>query len=141
MPEIETIDSADLPKILSDFYTEVKKKDTPPKKTKKGAKAAEISDNCPEDLEYKNSSLHCMQAALNRYFKEQRGLDIIANPNFIQANEMFKGVTKKGRCEGRGSAEHKKPISEGDMDKLSNYFTKRCEVPHKCKTSTGGCAL
>ena len=70
-----------------------------------------------------------MRAALNRFFKETQGLDIIANPAFIHANEMFKGVTKKGRHEGRGSLDHKKPINEGDMDTLSNYFTSKMQGP------------
>ena len=118
LPKIDDIADLDLPQILSDFYTEIKKKESPPKKGK-----SEQKHNENQDLEYKNSSLYCMRAALNRYFKEKQGLDIISNENFIKTNEMFKGVTKKGRREGRGSSEHKNPITEADMNLISKYFT------------------
>ena len=35
---------------------------------------------------------------------------------------MFRGVTKKGKREGRGEIESKPPIEPGDMDKISSYF-------------------
>ena len=46
---------------------------------------------------------------------------------FLQANEMFSGVTKKARREGRGSSEHKEAINEDEMNTLSQYFTKNMQ--------------
>ena len=74
-----------------------------------------------------------MRAALNRYFIEKRGINIITNDCFLQANEMFQGVTKKGRREGRGSSEHKKPINDDDMNLLSTYFTHKMQGPPNAK--------
>ena len=70
-----------------------------------------------------------MQAALNQYFKEHIGVDIITNEKFIHANEMFHGVTKKGRREGRGDLDHKQPITDEDRAKLTQYFAKNFEGP------------
>ena len=114
---------ADLSKLLSDFYTEIKKKEKPQAKKRK--------ENSEE--EYKNSSLQCMRAALNRYFKEKRGINIINDDRFIQANEMFRGVTKQGRRQGRGSSEHKKPINSDDMKTLTKYFTVNMQGPPNAK--------
>ena len=57
-----------LPKILEDFYVSLQRKDT---------------------KEYKLQSLKCIRAGLNHYFKEERSLDIIANPAFMRTNEIF----------------------------------------------------
>ena len=104
LPPVDQLKVEDLPPILKDFYTEVKPKNTPKKtKTSKGNPEDEKeNDNNEEELDpdYKNSSLRCMRAALNRYFKEHLGVDIINNELFVNANEMFHGVTKKGRREG-----------------------------------------
>ena len=138
---LDEITTEELPNILSDFYTEVKKKEKSPPKKKKKSKRPLKEVNCDteeldsqnsvyqEEEEYKNSSLKCMRAALNRYFKETKGLNIITNENFIQANEMFRGVTKKGRREGRGSSDHKNPINDDDMKKLSEYFETKMRGP------------
>ena len=42
---------------------------------------------------------------------------------------MFRGVTKEGRWKGRGSCDHKSPITPEDMEKLSNYFTENMHDP------------
>ena len=131
MPILEEVCDAELPKLLSDFYTEVKKKEKSPNSKKKGTK--KTKSPTVSDEEYKNSSLQCMRAALNRYFKEKRGLNIISNETFIQANEMFRGVTKEGRRKGRGSCDHKPPITPEDMEKLSNYFTENMRGPPNAK--------
>ena len=56
-----------------------------------------------------------MQAALDRCFIEKHGINQITNDQFLQANEIFKGITKKGKCEWRGSPEQEKEINEYDM--------------------------
>ena len=75
----EALDS-ELPDILLDFYTQVKP----------------INGQT-----YAVQSLKCIRAALNRYFKKQRKIDIISNPRFIKTNQMFKGVTIKAKAEGK----------------------------------------
>ena len=77
-----------------------------------------VSDAC----DYKNTSLKCIWAALNQHFKATRNIDIITNEKFIKCNEMFQGVTKKGKRQGRGEVQSKPPIEEEDMAKISQYF-------------------
>lgn len=101
-PDADTISTDDLPDILSDFYTELRKSDA--------------------EGEYKTSTLKCIRAALNRYFKGTRSLDILSDPRFICSNEMFSGVTKKAKEEGRGEIDSRPPIEEDDMKKISTYF-------------------
>ena len=69
---LEEVLDSDLPQHLLDFYVQVKliKGDT-----------------------YSIKTLKCIRAALNRHFKKERHLDIIADPRFIETNEIFKGVT------------------------------------------------
>ena len=43
---------------------------------------------------YSVQSIEYIRASLNRYFKENRGIDIIADKHFIQANTMFDGKNK-----------------------------------------------
>ena len=132
LPKVTDITNIELPKILSDFYVEVKKKDrVTSAKTKAKKKLTTAKSSKTE--EYKNSSLMCIRAALNRYFRRERGLDIISNQSFIQANEMFKGVTKVGRKQGRGSVDHKNAISDEDFEKLSHYFTTNIQGPPNAK--------
>ncbi len=76
--------------------------------------------------DYKVQSLKCIRAALNRHFKETRNLDIIA---FGKTNEMFKGITKKARREGRGSTESFPTIPDQDMECLGEYFFQKIEDP------------
>ena len=51
---------------------------------------------------------------MNRYFEEEKGIDIISNPNFIKCNKIFQAV--------RGEIQLNEPISDEDMSKLSGYF-------------------
>ena len=128
LKQLDQISDGELPAILSDFYTEVKKKDrTPPKKSKKSKLA--LKPKLLESDEYKTSSLKCIRAALNRYFRRERCLDIISDKRFIAANDMFKGVTKVAREEGRGFVEHKETITEADFQKLKEYFSKNMAGP------------
>lgn len=98
-----------LPNILSDFYTELRKADG--------------------ENDYKISTLKCIRAALNRHFKEKRGVDIISDPRFIQANEMFKGVARKAKKEGRGEVDSKPPIEPEDLKKISDYIDANMSGP------------
>ncbi len=43
---------------------------------------------------------------------------------FVKANELFLGLLKENKQEGRGSVEHKKTLTE-DKEKLFKYFENR----------------
>lgn len=53
----------------------------------------------------------------------------IADQAFIRSNEMFKGVTRKAKCEGRGEIDSKPQIEDEDMEKIADYFKKNLEGP------------
>lgn len=109
LEDTDTLDIKDLPNVLSDFYTKLRKADA------KG--------------EYKTSTLKCIRAAINRYFKETRSLDILLDPRFIRSNEMFTGVAKKAKEEGRGKVDSRPPTEEDDMKKISAYFAEALSGP------------
>ena len=72
---------ADLPKKLEIFYTELRDKN------------GEL---------YKNTTMKAMRAAINRFIKETRGIDVVNDDRFVICNEMFRGVTKMNKEEGKG---------------------------------------
>ena len=126
LPNIDDITTEDLPSVLGDFYFSARKK--------------RISEDgttpSPDKIRltyYKNSSLKSGRAALNRYFKGTRGIDIISSEKFIKSNQMFQAVTKKGKKEGRGETESKQPISDEDMSTLSTYFINSMRGPPNAK--------
>lgn len=109
LPGQDDIETDQLPQILSDFYTELRKADC--------------------EGEYKTSTLKCIRAAINRYYKGKRSLDILQDPRFIISNEMFKGVTKKAKEDGRGEVNSTPPIEEEDLKKVSAYFERNLAGP------------
>ena len=87
LPNIEEISNKELPNLLMTFFAEATKKNS------------DDINNPEESSEYKTQTLRCIRAALGRYFKEERGTDIIKNELFVKCNDMFKGLTndkKKG---------------------------------------------
>ena len=48
---------------------------------------------------------------------------------FIQANERFQSVTKRGKVEGRGEITSKELITDENMTKLKNYFEQQMKGP------------
>ncbi len=71
---------------------------------------------------YKSTTLKAMRAALNQHFKDTRGVDITLEKPFVKANELFLGLLKENKQEGRGSVEHKKTLTEDNKEKLFKYF-------------------
>ena len=123
----------ELPQILSDFYVRLRKKKVKKIVHKLGKDGKVIPEHADSD-DYKNTSLKCILAALNRHFKATRNLDIISNEKFVKCNEMFQGVTKKGKREGRGEIESKPPIEEEDMKRISDYFLRNMKgAPNPAK--------
>ena len=123
LPDLESIPDTDLPQILGEFYYSARKQKITD--TEKFNEAQNDPKKKSALKHYKNSSLKSGRAALNRYFKGERGLDIISNELFIKANENFQSVTKKGKEDGRGEISSKIPISDEDMEKLSLYFQEK----------------
>ena len=122
LPEIDDIATEDLPKILCNFYPSCKnlRKSKPQKNPE--ATFTDQNDKDEGEEDYHNSTMKCTRTALNRYFRAKRGIDITSNESFIPANEMFKALQKKGKKEGRGEVENKKPISDEDYKLISDYF-------------------
>ncbi len=100
-PKVDKLSDAELCDALHDFYPSIQKKDL---------------------FDMKTTTLKAGRAALNRHFKQSRGLDIISDPAFLVANEMFKGVTVRNKQNGLGIVQHKKVIPKQDMEKLEMYF-------------------
>ena len=106
LPNADEINTEDLPNALEDFY---------PGNSKKNATA-------DGSTEYKNSTMKCIRAGINRYYKAARSLDIISDPRFIQANKIFKGIARAGKDEGCGEIDSCNSIFPEDFDKLSGNF-------------------
>ena len=99
--ELEAILTEDLPDILLNFYLAVRPK---------GAG------------NYANQSMKCIRAALNRYFKAERGIDIIKNELFVKTNEMFRGVLVHEKKIGKGVTKSIPKIKPCDFQKIGQYF-------------------
>ena len=100
LPKVDDIPNDDLPKVLGDFYFSLQKK-----RFNKTGKERLSRSQMNKQKHYKNSSLKSGRAALNRYFKEKRCIDIISNEKFTHSNEQFQAVTKLGKTQGRGEIE------------------------------------
>ena len=112
-PLIQQNATENLPKLLTKFYTDLYKVD------------GEI---------YKLSSLKCIQTGLNRYFKSERKLNIIADPRFMERNEMLKGVAIKSKKLGKALVKSYPPIEPEDMIALGEYFDHDLmNAPDPCK--------
>ena len=101
--DLKTFDeftNAELPNLLVRFYLDLRKSD------------CEL---------YKLQSLKCIRAGINRHTNETRNLDIIADPSFSQANEVFKGVSVKTKSAGKGFTKSKRPIHPDDVDTMTQY--------------------
>ena len=115
LPELETLSNEDLGDVLSNFYTEVKKKKVP--------------DDADDESDYKTSTLRVIRSALTRHFKETRKIDIRQHPSFLKSIEMFICITKANKEKSLGVIESKPPICDEDMNKLAAYFEQTMLVP------------
>ena len=106
LPELDNVETDDLPNILKEFYSAI----IPNKPSN------------PEQKEYSVQTLKCKRAALNRFFKAKRGVDIVSDPRFVACNEQFKGVTVKAKGNGLGVKRSTPKIIESDLHKLGLYF-------------------
>ena len=102
LPELEDLKDQDLPDILTKFYTDVRTK-----------KSGEL---------YKTSSFKVIRAGLNRYFKRQRNIDIVADEKFMRANLIFDSVQVKAKKSGKGAITATPHISPEDIQRIGNYL-------------------
>ena len=95
LPELHDITKAAFPSILEEFYP-----------------------NCRRvnGEDYKLQSLKCIHAGINRWTKANRNLDIIADPRFSKANEIFKGVSKIATTKSYPV------IEQQDLERIVAYF-------------------
>ena len=101
MPKLEDINIDELPAILENFYPNLRRVDG-------------------ED--YKLQSIKCIRAGINRWTKSNKNCDIIQDPRFAKANEIFKGVAKIARQTGRGSTKSYPVIEPEDLERIATYF-------------------
>ena len=103
--QIESLNGEELGELLCDFYANVRSKD------------GEI---------YKKSSMLAIRSGLNRHLKtppHSKQFDIITDPAFVSANNVFKAMLKKIQSEGKGSIVHKDPIPKEDLQRLYDHPT------------------
>ena len=111
LPKPDEIEDADLPEILESFYTEVQKKS----KTKGNSSEQ-------DEQTYKNSTMRTIRAAIARFYRDKRGLDIIGNEKFIRANAIFTGLQKINKKKGLGSIKRKEAVNDQDIKQIMEYF-------------------
>lgn len=121
LPTIDKLLDGQIPFILEQFYTEVRKKE------KRDYAQDEEDDN--DARLYKNTSLKAIWAALTRYFKETQSINIMSNKNYIRANEIFEGVQKINKEKGKGNIVSKPPIDDTDLVKITAYFKSAMNGP------------
>ncbi len=105
-PNVDDIGDTELPEILLTFYTNVHHEDG--------------------DL-YKLQTLKCICASINCYMKESRNVDIIQDPRFICANEMFHAMIVETKCQGKAVTIPKKVIEDRDMTVIAQHFDNNYE--------------
>lgn len=78
--------------------------------------------------QYKKMSLDSIKYGINRYFKsiwqKKGGIDIVNDQEFQTSNNMYKGVVKLLKAEGKCEIEHYGAIEISDMRKIEAYFRK-----------------
>ena len=97
----EKLSAEELVEILRFFYAEV---------TKKGGEL------------YKKTSLNCIREGIARHLKKERNIDIIEDPVFQSANDVFRAQLIELKQQGKGATEHKQPVEGKDLQKLYDSF-------------------
>ena len=88
LPEVDDIPTPDLDGVLFEFYSAIQ----PQKK----------DDYCDQFLK-------CIHVGLNRYFRQERGIDTAKGPMFTRANEMLKAVQVNAKKKGLGAKKNIPP--------------------------------
>ena len=93
----EPEEKKELAQTLKTFYVEARKKD---------------------GSSYSMGSLKTLRFGLNRHFKSTRGIDIINDVEFNEANKVLTAQCVQLRKDGQAKVEHKPPILYDDLKKL-----------------------
>ena len=101
-PDIDDLDLDELPSILSKFYTDVRTQ-----------KAGE---------QYQTGSFKVIRAGLNRFFKVEKGVDIVSDQRFMKANLIFDSVQVQAKKVGKGATKSTPQISDTDLIKIGVFF-------------------
>lgn len=96
-PRFEKLDKRALNNVLRKFYVEARKKNG--------------------DL-YKKSALSCIRFGINRHLQYRRNVDILNDPEFVDANEVFKAQIVELKRLGKGEVDHSTDITPADLQKL-----------------------
>ena len=132
-PGPDDIDTLDLPSILEHFSSAVCKK--PSNADVSSESESEQENNSPttntdasvlpaqkKKKNYKNTSMKAIRAAIARYYREKRSIDIMSNEAFLRANSVFTGILQVNKEQGLGNIQWKKEVSNFDLNILMNYF-------------------
>ena len=103
LPEVDAIMPDQLGEVLYDYYCAVQ--------PQRG-----------DDDQYCVQTLKCLRAALNRFFRKERGFDIVKDSEFIRSNEMFKAMCVDAKKNGKGVKKSYPPISQIDLERIAEYF-------------------
>jgi len=98
--DFEMLPTEDIMNILREFYGSVR--------NKKGEM-------------YGKSSIVNIRAGIHRHLTSppySRTVNILRDIEFLPANQVFMGILRKMRVEGKDITKHKESITEGDMQKL-----------------------
>ena len=87
--------------ILRFFYAEV---------TKKGGEL------------YKKSLLNCICEGIARHLKKERNIDVIEDPVYESANDVFRAQLIELIRQGKGATEHKQLVEGKELQKLYDSF-------------------
>ena len=101
LPDLNSMADSDFPKLLEDFYMDLHTKDK---------------------QFYKTSSMKSMRSNINRWFKENKKLDIISDTCFVESNSMFKAMQVQAKKSRKGVKKSTKLITEEDLERIGTYF-------------------
>ncbi|XP_029440796.1 uncharacterized protein LOC115080633 [Rhinatrema bivittatum] len=90
-------DDYQLNSLLCEFYADVRK---------------------PNGDYYAKKSITTFRYGLQKFFHQQRGVDIVHDPVFRESNIMMSAVLTKLKREGKGDVQHKEPLTKDDFRKL-----------------------
>ena len=97
VPTIETMNETELDSFLAKFYAGLRKDD---------------------GSYYTKKSMRGIRYGVRRHFLAVRSIDVAKVDLFVQSNKLFKALMVKLKREGKGSVEHKIPISKEDIAKI-----------------------
>ena len=101
MPTTDEIPTEQWPKLLEDFYANARTKDR---------------------KKYNVGSMKSIRSNINRWFQENKNINIITDKGFSKSNLLFKGVQVCAKKDGLGIRKSTVPISDADLMNIANYF-------------------